>query len=278
MNRAAAAIFLVVLCSACPKRIEFGPEGELTDADTVYQRVLKNQDNVVSLEGDAKLRAELPDQSGTLSMFVAVTRPAMLHLETFDFFNRPLASLTSDGQRFGLYQAETNTWYQGPASPANVSRFLPVMLPGEELVPIMLGQVPLIPPERMTLELDHKKGVYVLTLYRGEATQILHVHTKYLRVMKSMVRGIPGYDLGFGDFLERGNLIFPGRVELEAKQARTKLQVRYQQIKLNARPDLTLYEVVAPEGARVVEVDEAGRELPAGAPASGSSAPLAPGS
>ncbi|GHG85539.1 DUF4292 domain-containing protein [Comamonas sp. JC664] len=279
MNRAAAAIFLVVLCSGCPKRIEFGPEGELTDADTVYQRVVKNQENVVTLEGDAKLRAELPDQGGTLSMFVAVTRPAMLHLETFDFFNRPLASLTSDGQRFGLYQADTNTWYQGPASPANVSRFLPVMLPGEELVPIMLGQVPLIPPERMTLELDRKQGVYVLTLFRGEATQILHVHTKYLRVMKSLVRGIPGYDLAFGDFLERGDLIFPGRVELEAKQAKTKLQVRYQQIKLNARPDLTLYEVSPPEGARVVEVDASGREQPpAGAPGSGSSAPLAPGS
>ncbi|AEI68137.1 DUF4292 domain-containing protein [Corallococcus macrosporus] len=278
MNRAAAAIFLVVLCSGCPKRIEFGPEGELTDADTVYQRVVKNQDNVVTLEGDAKLRAELPDQSGTLSMFVAVTRPAMLHLETFDFFNRPLASLVSDGQRFGLYQAETNTWYQGPASPANVSRFLPVMLPGEELVPIMLGQVPLIPPERMTLALDRKKGVYVLTLYRGEATQILEVHTRHLRVMKSEVRGIPGYDLAFEDFLEQGGLIFPGRVSLEAKQAKTKLQVRYQQIKLNARPDLTLYEVVPPEGARVVEVDAAGRELPAGAPASGSPAPLAPGS
>ena len=278
MNRAAAAIFLVVLCSGCPKRIEFGPEGELTDADTVYQRVVKNQENVITLEGDAKLRAELPDQGGTLSMFVAVTRPAMLHLETFDFFNRPLASLTSDGQRFGLYQADTNTWYQGPASPANVSRFLPVMLPGEELVPIMLGQVPLIPPERMTLELDRKQGVYVLTLFRGEATQVLHVHTKYLRVMKSMVRGIPGYDLGFGDFLERGDLIFPGRVELDAKQAKTKLQVRYQQIKLNARPDLTLYEIAPPEGARVVEVDASGREQPPGAQGSGSAAPLAPGS
>lgn len=130
----------------------------------------------------------------------------------------------------------------------------------------------------MTLELDRKKGVYVLTLHRGQATQVLDVHTKYLRIMKSQVRGIPGYDLGFEDFLEQGGLIFPGRVSLEAKQAKTKLQVRYQQIKLNARPDLTLYELVPPEGARVVEVDEAGRELPAGAPASGSSAPLAPGS
>ncbi|WP_164018406.1 DUF4292 domain-containing protein [Pyxidicoccus trucidator] len=264
MNRAAAAIFLAVLSSACPKRIEFGPEGELTDANVVYQRVKENQDNIVQLEGDSKLRVESPQGSGTLSMFVSVTRPAMLHLETFDFFNRPLASLVSDGQGFGLYQTETNTFYQGPASPENVSRFLPVVLPSQELVAIMLGQVPLIPPERMELELDRKKGFYVLTLHQGQATQVLQVHTKYLRVVKSQVRGVPGYDLAFDDFLEKGTLIFPGKVELVAAQADTRLQLSYQQITLNGRPDLTLYELLPPEGAKVVEVDERGRELPAG--------------
>ena len=282
MNRAAAAIFLAFLCSACPKRIEFGPEGELTDAQVVYQRVRENQDNIVSLEGNSKLRVESPQASGTLSMFVSITRPALLHLETFDFFNRPLASLVADGKRFGLYQTETNTWYQGPASPENVSRFLPVVLPGEELVAIMLGQVPLIPPERMSLKLDRDQGVYVLTLQRAQATQVLHVHTKYLRVMKSQVRGVPGYDLSFDDFLEKGTLIFPGRVELVAEQAQTKLQVRYQQITLNGRPDLTLYELVAPEGAKVVEVDDRGRELPEGSPPPGppvsSEQPAVPGS
>ncbi|AKF82460.1 hypothetical protein MFUL124B02_28110 [Myxococcus fulvus 124B02] len=276
MNRAAAAIFLGVLCSGCPKRIEFGPEGQLTDAEVVYERVRANQENVVTLEGDAKLRVESPQQSGTIGMFLAVTRPAFLHLETFDFFNRPLASLVGDGSRFGLYQAQTHTWYQGPASPENVSRFLPVVLPGEELVAILLGQVPLIPPERKTLELDTKEGVYVLTLHRGAATQVLQVHPKYLRVVRSQVRGVPGYDLAFDDFLEQGGLIFPGKVALDAKQAQTKLEVRYQQIKLNARPDLTLYELTPPEGAKVVEVDDSGREQPVGPPES--PVPPAPGS
>jgi outer membrane lipoprotein-sorting protein len=280
MNRAAAAIFLAVLSSACHKRIEFGPEGELTDANVVYQRVKENQDNIIQLEGDSKLRVESPQGSGTLSMFVSVTRPALLHLETFDFFNRPLASLVSDGKGFGLYQTETNTWFQGPASPENVSRFLPVVLPSQELVAIMLGQVPLIPPERMELALDRKEGVYVLTLHQGPATQVLQVHPKYLRVVKSQVRGVPGYDLAFDDFLEKGTLIFPGKVELVAEQAKTKLQLRYQQVTLNGRPDLTLYELLPPEGAKVVEVDERGRELPPGVrgPSEASPPPAVPGS
>ncbi|MBE4751435.1 DUF4292 domain-containing protein [Corallococcus sp. ZKHCc1 1396] len=275
MNRAAAAIFLALLCSACPKRLEFGPEGRIEDAQTLYQHVQQRQGQVVTLEGDSKLRVDSPQGSGTLSTFLSVTRPGLIHLETYDFFNRPVASLVSNGARFGVYQAQGNTYYQGPASPENVSRFLPIVLPSEELVAVMLGQVPLLPPESMTLALDEKERVYVLTLVRGAATQTLRVDPRHLRVVKSEVRGVPGYDLAFEDFKQRGELLFPGKVILTADQADTRLELRYTEITLNGRPDLTLYELTPPEGARVVDVDERGRELGGGAV---SPPPPAPGS
>lgn len=276
MNRAAAAIFLVLLCSACPKRLEFGPEGRIEDAPTLYQHVRERQAQVVNLEGDAKLRVESPQGSGTLGTFLAITRPGFIHLETYDFFNRPVASLVSDGARFGVYQAQGNTYFQGPSSPENVSRFLPIVLPSEELVAVMLGQVPLLPPETMTLALDEKERVYVLTLVRGAAKQTLRVDPRHLRVVKSEVRGVPGYDLAFEDFKQRGELLFPGKVILTASQADTKLELRYTEITLNGRPDLTLYELTPPEGAKVVEVDAQGRELPGGGQVS--PPPPAPGS
>lgn len=275
MNRAAAAIFLVLVLSGCPKRIEFGPEGPIEDAQRLFQLTSQAQANVVTLQGDAKLRVDSPQGSGTLSMFVAISRPGLLHLETFDFFNRPVAALVSDGQRFGLYQTEGNVFYQGPASPENVSRFLPVVLPSEELVAVMLGQVPFLPAERMTLELDRSEGVYVLTLYRGAVTQKLHVHPKYYRVVKSEVRGVPGYDLAFDDFKEKGPVVFPGEVKLVAEVAETELRLRYSDVSLNAPPDLTLFELAPPEGARVVEVDARGREIP---PTPAPPAPIQPGS
>ena len=276
MNRAAAAIFLVLLCSACPKRLEFGPEGRIEDAPTLYQHVRERQAQVVNLEGDAKLRVESPQGSGTLGTFLAITRPGLIHLETYDFFNRPVASLVSDGARFGVYQAQGNTYFQGPSSPENVSRFLPIVLPSEELVAVMLGQVPLLPPETMTLALDEKERVYVLTLVRGAAKQTLRVDPRHLRVVKSEVRGVPGYDLAFEDFKQRGELLFPGKVILTASQADTRLELRYTEITLNGRPDLTLYELTPPEGAKVVEVDAQGRELPGGGQVS--PPPPAPGS
>ncbi len=281
MNRALAAIFLAVffsgVLSGCPKRIEFGPEGPIEDPEKLFELTSQAQANVVTLQGDAKLRVDSPQGSGTLSMFVAISRPGLLHLETFDFFNRPVAALVSDGQRFGLYQTEGHVFYQGPASPENVSRFLPVVLPSEELVAVMLGQVPFIPPERKTLELDRDKGVYVLKLYRGGVTQTLHVHTKLHRVVRSEVRGVPGYDLSFDDLKEQGQsaVLFPKEVKLSSEAAETELRLRYSDVALNGPPDLTLFELAPPEGARVIDVDARGREIP---PAPATSPPMQPGS
>ena len=284
MNRALAAIFLAVLFSGvltgCPKRIEFGPEGLIEDPEKLFELTSQAQANVLTLQGDAKLRVDSPQGSGTLSMFLAISRPGLLHMETFDFFNRPVAALVSDGQRFGLYQAEGNIFYQGPASPENVSRFLPVVLPSEELVAVMLGQVPFIPAERKTLELNRDEGVYVLKLFRGAVTQTLHVHTKHHRVVRSEVRGVPGYDLSF-DNLEphkEGGMVFPKEVKLIAEVAETELRLRYSAVTLNERPDLTLFELTPPEGARVVDVDARGREIQPAPAVPAPSPPVQPGS
>lgn len=275
MNRVAAAIFLALVCSGCPHRIEFGPEGPIDDPEKLFQLVNQSQANLVTLQGDAKLHVSSPQGSGTLSMYLAISRPGLLHMETFDFFNRPVAALVSDGQRFGLYQTEGNVFYQGPASPENVSRFLPVMLPSEELVAVMLGQVPFIPAERKTLELDRSEGVYVLKLFRGPVTQTLQVHPKYYRVVRSEVRGVPGYDLSFDNFKTEGTMLFPKEVKLIAAAAETELRLRYSDVSLNGPPDLTLFELAPPEGARVVEVDERGKEV---GPEPAPSPPVPPGS
>ncbi|WP_257462421.1 DUF4292 domain-containing protein [Archangium lipolyticum] len=262
MNRAAAAIFLALICSGCPKRIDFGPRGQITDAQELFQLTRSAQGRVVSLQGDGKLRVESPQGTGSVSAYLAAMRPGLLRVEMFDFFNRPVAVLVTDGQRFGLFQAQENTFYQGPATPRNLSRFLPVALPSEELVSVMLGQVPFIPAERMTLSLDEKERVYVLTLQQGAVSQVLRIQPGNLRVVRSEVRGTRAYDLEYDHFKEHGEFVLPHEVKLLASTADTSLGLRYTDITLNESPDLTLFDLSAPEGVRVVEVDEEGQSLP----------------
>ncbi|PTL76122.1 DUF4292 domain-containing protein [Vitiosangium sp. GDMCC 1.1324] len=262
MNRAAAAIFLVIICSGCPKRIDFGPNGQITRAEELFRLTSAAQDRVATLQGDGKLRVESPQGSGTVSVYLAASRPGLLRVEMFDFFNRPIAVLVTDGQRFGLFQAQENKFYQGPATPRNLSRFLPISLPSQELVSIMLGKVPFIPAERMTLALDSREGLYVLTLHKDSVTQVLHIHPRYLLVTRSEVRGAPAYGLEYDHFKERGELVFPHEVKLVAPTSDTSLGLRYTDITLNESPDLTLFDLSAPEGVPVVEVDEGGQALP----------------
>jgi hypothetical protein len=262
MNRAAAAIFLVVLCSGCPKRIDFGSQGQITQAEELFRLTSAAQSQAVTLQGDGKLRVESPQGSGTVSAWLAASRPGLLRVEMFDFFNRPIAVLVTDGQRFGLFQSQENKFYQGPATPSNLSRFLPVALPSEELVSVMLGQVPFLPAERMTLALDEKERLYVLTLHRGAVSQVLHIHPKHLRVVRSQLRGLRAYDLEYDQFKEQGAGVFPHEVTLRTSSADTSLGLRYTDITLNESPDLTLFDLAAPEDVPVVEVDEGGQALP----------------
>jgi hypothetical protein len=262
MNRAAAAIFLAIICSGCPKRIDFGPRGQVTQAEELLQLTSAAQARVATLQGDGKIRLDSPQGSGSVSAFLSASRPGLLRVEMFDFFNRPIAVLVTDGQRFGLFQSQENKFYQGPATPRNLSRFLPVALPSEELVSVMLGQVPFIPADRMTLALDEREGLYVLTLYRGEVSQVLHIHPRHLRVVRSQVRGLRAYELTYENFKERGELVFPREVTLRSSTADTSLGLRYTDITLNESPDLTLFDLSAPEDVPVVEVDEGGQALP----------------
>jgi hypothetical protein len=262
MNRAAVAIFLALVCSGCPKRLDFGSRGRITQAEELFRLTQRAQDVTATLQGDGKLRIESPQGSGTVSAFLAVSRPGLLRVEMFDFFNRPLAVLVTDGQRFGLTQFQENAFYQGPATPQNLSRFLPLALPSEELVSVMLGRVPFIPAERMTLALDEKQALYVLTLVRGGVSQVLHIHPLHLRVVRSEVQGVRAYALEYGHFETRGDSVFAHDVTLRSVSAGTSLGLRYTDVTLNQSPDLTLFDLSAPEGLRVVEVDEGGQALP----------------
>ena len=93
------------------------PEGPITQAEELFRLMSAAQAQVVTLQGDGKLRVESPQGSGTVSAWLAVSRPGLLRVEMFDFFNRPIAVLVTDGQRFGLFQAQENKFYQGPATP-----------------------------------------------------------------------------------------------------------------------------------------------------------------
>lgn len=272
LGRKALGFALGAACAftlgACPRRpIRFGPGGELKDPRAVLAQVDRLSGRVLSLKAEAKVSVTTPRQSGTVGELVAVMRPAALHLETLDFFGKPVAVLASDGARFALFLAAEGQYLVGPATAENVSRLLPIVLEPKEAVMLLLGDVPRIPAEPTRLEIDEAARAYVVTLSHGAIAQRIWVGTEDFRPRRSEIRGAPAYDLQFDVFEETKAMSFPRRLELIAVDAGgtptgTRLSLRYTDLELNPETDLTLFMLPQPPGTTLIEVDEKGRQKP----------------
>jgi outer membrane lipoprotein-sorting protein len=255
------AILCALVLAGCPPRVpgvKFGPEGEITDPKVLLGALAKNDARFVTLKGQVKLKASTDTQGGTVDQYLAVVRPAGLHIETFNFFGKPVSTLCSDGQTFSLYDGEHNVFYRGPAVSEVMGRFLPLSLSPDEAVALLLGQVPRIPAQSSTLKLDATKGVYVLELKAGPATQTLEVATDDLRILRSRVTGVEAYNLTLEDYHAEKNGPFPHKLTLEATSGHLTMTYRYVDVQVNGTTDLTLFHQDPPATATITELDANG--------------------
>jgi hypothetical protein len=254
-----ALLLLPLLLSACPRLpIDFGKDGQAHTAEELLKRVEQVEAQVIGLKGDARLSVDSPQGKGSISLFVAVFHPAYVHIEQLDFFGKPQGVLSTDGQVFGLYDAQAGHFLHGPATPANLGRFLPLVLPPEELTMLLLGRAPRIPYDSATFELDDAKRVYVVRLSKGPVVQRLEIDPISSRVLKSHVDGIQAYDSEFSEVTAFAGATYPKRVVIDSKAAKTHVELVTKDIELNEPPDMTLFEISPPEGVPVIEVDEKG--------------------
>lgn len=261
MPRFRNALFACSLLTlaACPKRVvDFGKDGEPRTAEELLSRVNWAEKQVFALKGDAKLFVDSPQGKGAVPVFAAVSHPAFIHLEQFDFFGRPQGVLVTDGTRFGLYLAQEGKYYRGPASAANLSRFLPVVMPPAELAAVMLGRAPRIPSGSLEMRFDEALQAFVLVITQGEVRQTLHLKPPSYRVIRSTAENVVAYSLSFDKLETEGTATVAKQVTLDAQSAKTKVEWGWKDVTINETPDLTLFEMEPPEGIPVVEVDENG--------------------
>lgn len=261
-QRRGQAVGLVVWLLAfagCPRvPINFGRDGEARTAAELLKRVDLNESTVVAVKGEARLVIETPRGKGSVGAFIAVATGSRIHLEQLDFFGRPQLVWTTDGTRFGLYDAPNGQFVQGPATPANLARLVPLVMSPEELSSVLLGKAPRLEATSPELNVDDAKGTYLVTLKRGGAQQRLTIRPPLERVEASSRSGSGAYDLEFGDVGTWGAVTFPRHVTLTAAAAHTRVELTWKDLALNEPPEESLFEVSAPEGIPVVDVDAEG--------------------
>lgn len=250
----AGILILATLFSGCPRRpVDLGKDGAPKSAEELLARVEFAEAQVTSLNGDAKLFVDSPQGRGAVDLFVAVAPPASLHIEQLDFFGRPQAVMITDGQAFGLFQ--DGQFLRGPATPQNLGRLLPVVIPPHELAAVLLGRAPRIAYEALEMRFDDRQQVFVLTLKKGAATQTLEISAPSYRVTRSTAQGFDAYELRFSGLTEQNGVLLPKSVTLIAASAKTKLELTLKTVTLNEEPDPSMFVPEAPPDVPVVEVN-----------------------
>jgi hypothetical protein len=257
--RAAAVLAVLALAlTACPRV----PPADLSrDPSALLDQVRGAQDRVQRVRGSARVKISSPGGSGSAIEFAAAEKPDRVRLETLDFFGNPVAVLVAADGRFGFHDARANVFYRGDATPENVSRLLPVVMPVEELVVILCGSAPLLPGA--PLEVSVKDDLLLLTIGLGEVGQRIAIgeraSVEWSRVRRAggstVSEAAPAYDLEFGGFHELGAVRFPSEVQLDAAAAKSHIRFAWRDdVQVNGTVAAGLFHLEPPRGARVVEL------------------------
>jgi len=130
-----------------------------------------------AVQGEARLSFSGEGRRLSGRLLYLAHAPAQLRFDVFSSFGVTISTLTSDGQRFSLFDLEQRAFLTGPASACNVQRFTRVPVPPEALVELLRGRPPVLVHEDAGATLDFKSSLFGAGHYRltvvgkHEATQ-----------------------------------------------------------------------------------------------------------
>jgi outer membrane lipoprotein-sorting protein len=249
MNRRLWPLFLLLL-AGCPPRVDVRST-PAPDATALLAEVDASDARVATLQSQAKAHVDARGKKGNVQMFVAVAAPASVHLEVLDFFGKPNGILISDGKQFVMLASDTGTWLRGPATAENVSRVLPVALPPDQLVAMLLGRAPRLPDASPMLVVDPENNVFRVTLKAGDQTQELWVDPTRRRVVRSQVDGPGAYTLTFDGFEDVRGAPFPRSISFAGAGS---VALQYTDLRLGEQPGPALFVPQPPEGVPVEQL------------------------
>lgn len=137
------ALLLAALAVGCAKNIA-PPEDVIEDPALLRAAI----DARLSQIQDARFNEIVLDYFGDgqrvkVRQLILVKQPDMLRVQTrIPGTDSIMSVLVTDGETFAMHNRETNEYFTGEPTPANISRLLPVDLSATDVVRVMLGGAP----------------------------------------------------------------------------------------------------------------------------------------
>ncbi|HVH46430.1 MAG TPA: hypothetical protein VM925_29010 [Labilithrix sp.] len=155
----AALLALLSGCGTPP------PASRVPTARAAVDRVFATQDCGGGIHANAKIDHFGKGGRVRGDLLAFAVWPDRLRMDVVSPFGVTLATLTSDGNKFSLYDLREKRFFYGPASACNIARLTTVPMPGHVLVSLLRGAAPVLKhaPGDATIAWD-SGGYYIVTI------------------------------------------------------------------------------------------------------------------
>ena len=219
--------------------------------------IIKDTGIPVALKGIAKVKVKSSDETFSVKELISAQSPHSLRLETLNPLGHPVFYAVTDGKEVFIFAPSEKKFYSGSASPETVSLFIPLSLGIEELVPILLGRMPLIDYDDGQVSCEEADGFYILELSTkdGSVRQLFKISADTLTVVESGTYEQGGElitSVQFGDYEMMGDVTFPKRISVFMPHDETRVVIRYKKLELLPEISADEFRLTAPQGVEVV--------------------------
>jgi outer membrane lipoprotein-sorting protein len=255
---------LSALLTACGARPVPPPEDELHDPIEVFEATLTRLEQIDT----GRIRAWLEVFGGRgrvrVRQAVLYDAPDRVRIETISPFDTSLNVLVIANGQLDYYDIQSQQYYRGPATSANLLQLAPIPLTPADMVRVLAGGPPLdqINPDAdtYTLRWNTRVGAYTLTLplLDGGSLELDVRHADWVLAGARHydAAGDVLYEVRGADFREAGDsgVVMPWRLRVLLPAERVDVELSVERYDLNpALPD-TLFELSPPRGIEIIEL------------------------
>lgn len=250
------ALALSMALASCVRSPGGPAVGPLPGAPVVEQRLQARRLAVKSfiMSGQVEVVASQGELHGDHVILGAF--PDRLRAEVVGPFGQPLLRVVTDGARLTVLAFRENRAYQGPASRANLARFLGLALSPAEVYAVLAGGPPLLPAEAkasvMPTSLDGQAMLKLVDPGGRVAQELIFALSDYAvqRAWLQEASGRWGLELEYGQMQPALASRYPRYVKVVDQEGRL-LVLDNDQVELNSRLDLALFRGEVPAGMEV---------------------------
>lgn len=159
--RSLIAVLLFGALAGCSRA---APPSRFPDAQSLLARLHDEQKCSRGLSGEGKIDYFGKEGRVRGSLLFMASSPEQVRLDVVSPFGATVSTLTSDGQRFALYDLRQKVFLQGPASACNLAQFTHVPMPPHALVSLLRGEPPVLVHQPPQASLVWEGGRYVVRI------------------------------------------------------------------------------------------------------------------